>query len=266
MLSNSKKLIAVIGATGHQGGAVVRTLQAGGQFKVRALTRNPDKHRALAEEVVEADLNRPETLAAAFKGAYGVFLVTTSSLEGTDERKQGTAAVKAASDAGVKHVVWSTLPDVEAISGSKFHVGSDSSDRIALANSQAPDQVFDVDSTECPSPEPLNATIHSMRNEIMKTLLTVFKTNDSFTSMMARLTLGLVMFLHGAQKVLGWFGGYGFSATMNFFTEQLRIPALFAFLAMAAEFAGSIGLIAGFLSRVSAFGIAVTMLVAAFMV
>src|SRR3989454_2494180 len=116
MLSNNKKLIAVIGATGHQGGAVVRALQANGQFKVRALTRNPDKHRDLADEVVEADLNRPETLAAAFKGAYGVFLVTTSSLEGTDERKQGAAAVQAAKDAGVKHVVWSTLPDVEAIS------------------------------------------------------------------------------------------------------------------------------------------------------
>src|SRR5882757_7982061 len=122
VLSNDKKLIAVIGATGQQGGAVVRALQAGGQFKVRALTRNPDKHRDLADEVVEADLNRPETLAAAFKGAHGVFLVTTSSLEGTDERKQGAAAVKAASDAGVKHLVWSTLPDVEAISGSRFHV------------------------------------------------------------------------------------------------------------------------------------------------
>src|SRR5437867_6165238 len=122
MLSNSKKLIAVIGATGHQGGAVVRALQAGGQFKVRTLTRNPDKHRDLADEVVKADLNRPETLAAAFKGAYGVFLVTTSSLEGTDERKQGAAAVQAARDAGVKHLVWSTLPDVEVTSGGKFHV------------------------------------------------------------------------------------------------------------------------------------------------
>src|SRR6266508_596834 len=122
MLSNNKKLIAVIGATGQQGGGVVRALQASGQFKVRALTRNPDKHRELAEEVVEADLNRPETLAAAFKGAYGVFLVTTSSLEGTDERKQGAAAVQAARDAGVKHVVWSTLPDVKVISGGKFHV------------------------------------------------------------------------------------------------------------------------------------------------
>src|SRR6266851_1174754 len=122
VLSNNKKLIAVIGATGQQGGGVVRALQAHGQFKVRALTRNPDKHRDLAEEVMEADLNRPETLAAAFKEAYGVFLVTTSSLEGTDERKQGAAAVQAAKDAGVKHLVWSTLPDVEAISGGKFNV------------------------------------------------------------------------------------------------------------------------------------------------
>src|SRR5213082_1682823 len=68
MLSNNKKLIAVIGATGHQGGGVVRALQARGQFKVRALTRNPDKHRELAEEVVEADLDKPETLKTAFEG------------------------------------------------------------------------------------------------------------------------------------------------------------------------------------------------------
>src|SRR6266852_3056321 len=100
----------------------------------------------------------------------------------------------------------------------------------------------------------------------MKPLLTLFKTNDSLTPLIARLTLGLVMFPHGAQKALGLFGGYGFSGTMNFFTGQMHIPALFAFLAIAAEFAGSIGLITGFLSRVSAFGIAVTMLVAAFMV
>src|SRR6202049_3337854 len=122
MSSNSKKLIAVIGATGQQGGAVVRALQAQGQFKVRALTRNPGKHRDLADEVVEADLNRPETLKAAFAGAHGVFLVTTSGLEGTDEFTQGTAAVRAAKDADVKHFVWSTLPDVEAISAGRFDV------------------------------------------------------------------------------------------------------------------------------------------------
>jgi uncharacterized protein YbjT (DUF2867 family) len=76
MSSSNQKLIAVIGATGHQGGAVVRALQARGQLKVRALTRNPDKHRGLADEVVEADLDRPETLKAAFKGTYGVSLAT----------------------------------------------------------------------------------------------------------------------------------------------------------------------------------------------
>src|SRR5258708_7619633 len=83
MLSNGKKLIAVIGATGQQGGGVVRALQASNQFKVRALTRNPGKHRELADEVAEADLDRPETLRTAFEGAHGVFLVSTSSLEGT---------------------------------------------------------------------------------------------------------------------------------------------------------------------------------------
>jgi uncharacterized protein YbjT (DUF2867 family) len=122
MLSNDKKLIAVIGATGQQGGGVVRALQASGEFKVRALTRNPDKHRQLADEVVNADLDRPETLEAAFKGAYGVFLVTNAGEKGTDELKQATAAVRAAKDAGVKHFVWSTLPNVEAISGGKFDV------------------------------------------------------------------------------------------------------------------------------------------------
>jgi uncharacterized protein YbjT (DUF2867 family) len=121
-LSNNKKLIAVIGATGQQGGAVVRALQAGGQFKVRALSRNPDKHRELADEVVKADLSRPETLRAAFEGAHGVFLVTNNWEPGTDELKQATAAVSAARDAGVKHFIWSTLPDVEAISGGKFDV------------------------------------------------------------------------------------------------------------------------------------------------
>jgi uncharacterized protein YbjT (DUF2867 family) len=120
--ADSKKLIAVIGSTGQQGGGVVRALQASGQFKVRALTRNPGKHRDLGDEVVKADLERPETLNAAFEGAHGVFLVTNFWEQGTDELKQATEAVRAAKDAGVKHFIWSTLPDVEAISGGKFHV------------------------------------------------------------------------------------------------------------------------------------------------
>jgi len=136
-MASNKTLIAVSGATGQQGGAVVRALQAGNQFKVRALSRNPDKHRDLAEEVVKADLNRPETLKAAFEGAHGVFLVTNFWEEGTDELKQATAAVRAAKDAGVKHFVWSTLPNVEAISGGKFDVphftGKAKADRIVQA-------------------------------------------------------------------------------------------------------------------------------------
>ena len=112
----------MVGATGQQGGGVVRALQASSQFKVRALSRNPGKHRELAGEVVEADLNRPETLKAAFEEAHGVFLVTNFQEAGTDEHKQATAAVRAAKDAGVKHFVWSTLPNVEAISGGKFDV------------------------------------------------------------------------------------------------------------------------------------------------
>src|SRR5258706_15369744 len=100
--SNNKKRIAVIGATGQQGGGVVRALQAGGNFKVRALSRNPGKHRELGDEVVEADLDRPETLTAALKGAHGVFLVTNFWEVGANERNQATAAVHAAEGAGAK--------------------------------------------------------------------------------------------------------------------------------------------------------------------
>ena len=121
-MANTKKLIAVIGATGLQGGAVVRALQASGEFKVRALTRKPAEHPRLGDEVVLADLNRPETLKAAFAGAHGVFLVTNAWEAGADEIKQAHAAVSAAKDAGVQHFIWSTLPNVETISGGKLHV------------------------------------------------------------------------------------------------------------------------------------------------
>src|SRR5258706_976787 len=122
MGQTNQEVIAVVGASGQQGGAVARAIRAGNQFQVRALTRNPAQHRELAGEVVEADLNRPETLASAFHGAYGAFLVTNFQEHGADELKQATAAIHAARDAGVRHFVWSTLPDVEAISKGKFHV------------------------------------------------------------------------------------------------------------------------------------------------
>ncbi|APG93142.1 NmrA/HSCARG family protein [Sinorhizobium americanum] len=122
MASNDKKLIAVFGATGNQGAGVVRALKANGQFKVRALSREPGKYQGLADEVVAADLERPETLAAALEGAHGVFLVTNFWQEGADEIKQATAAIQAAKAAGVNHLIWSTLPNVEAISDGKFDV------------------------------------------------------------------------------------------------------------------------------------------------
>jgi uncharacterized protein YbjT (DUF2867 family) len=123
MQTNTKKLIAVIGSTGNQGGGVVRALQATGKFRVRALTRDPSKYSGSADEVAAADLTRPETLKAAFEGAYGVFAVTNFwEAGGIDEVAQGDAAVRAAKDAGVEHFVWSTLPNVEAISGGKYHV------------------------------------------------------------------------------------------------------------------------------------------------
>ena len=89
--------------------------------------------------------------------------------------------------------------------------------------------------------------------------------NDSATTIL-RLVLGVVFFAHGAQKMLGWFGGYGFSGTMGFFTGVMHIPAVFAFLAIAAEFFGGLGLIFGLLTRVAAFGILCNMIVAVTMV
>lgn len=90
----------------------------------------------------------------------------------------------------------------------------------------------------------------------------LMKTSDDFAVTLLRLALGVVFFAHGAQKVLGWFGGYGFQATLGFFTQQMHIPAALAVLAIAAEFLGGIGLLIGFLGRVAAFGIATDMVVA----
>jgi len=90
----------------------------------------------------------------------------------------------------------------------------------------------------------------------------LFVTDDNMATAILRLVLGVVFFAHGAQKMLGWFGGYGFSGTMGFFTGPMHIPAPFAFLAIAAEFFGGLGLILGFLTRIAAFGIAVNMVVA----
>ncbi len=99
----------------------------------------------------------------------------------------------------------------------------------------------------------------------MKALTHLLRTGNGIDALLLRVVLGAVMFPHGAQKVLGWFGGYGFSGTMTAFTQNMHIPALFAFLAIAAEFAGALGLIVGLTTRVAAFGVGVTMAVAATM-
>src|ERR1700694_3416434 len=87
----------------------------------------------------------------------------------------------------------------------------------------------------------------------------LINTTDDLAITILRLVLGVVFFAHGAQKALGWFGGYGFSGTMAFFTQQAHIPAAFAFLAICAEFLGGIGFILGLLGRVGAFWIGLHM-------
>jgi putative oxidoreductase len=97
----------------------------------------------------------------------------------------------------------------------------------------------------------------------MKILL---QTDDAWSSLVLRVTLGLVMFPHGAQKVFGWFGGFGFSGTMGFFTSQLHIPAVLAFLVIMAESVGAVMLIIGLVTRFAALGIACVMVGAIWLV
>ena len=94
----------------------------------------------------------------------------------------------------------------------------------------------------------------------------ILRTHDDVSATILRITLGMVMLPHGAQKVLGWFGGHGFSGTMHFFTDTMGIPYVFALMAVLAESLGAIGLIAGFFTRLCAFGVGTTMAVAALMV
>jgi putative oxidoreductase len=86
------------------------------------------------------------------------------------------------------------------------------------------------------------------------------QTDRDWVGTLLRWTLAIVIFPHGAQKVLGWFGGYGFSGSLGFFTETLGIPAFVAVLVFAAEFLGPIALAAGFFSRIAAAGIGAVML------
>ena len=116
----SKKIIAVVGATGAQGGGLVRAIQsdASGDFTARALTRdvNSDKAKALAAlgaEVVQTDIDDAASVNKAFEGAYGAYCVTFFWAHFSPEKEQAEAATmaQAAKRAGLKHVIWSTLED-----------------------------------------------------------------------------------------------------------------------------------------------------------
>ena len=117
---SDKKIIAVMGATGSQGGGVVRAIQSdpGGGFKARAITRDPnsDKAKALKDlgaEVVAADIDDEASLRKAFTGAYGAYCVTFFWAHFSPEKEQQNARnmANAAKAAGLQHVIWSTLED-----------------------------------------------------------------------------------------------------------------------------------------------------------
>jgi uncharacterized protein YbjT (DUF2867 family) len=117
----TKRIIAVFGATGAQGGGLVRAIAAdkNGPFTARAITRDPSsvKARPLADlgvEVVAGDTDNPSTLGAALAGAYGAYCVTNywEHLDADREGRQAEAMARATKAAGVRHVVWSTLEEV----------------------------------------------------------------------------------------------------------------------------------------------------------
>lgn len=93
----------------------------------------------------------------------------------------------------------------------------------------------------------------------IKGLLT---TKGGWVPLVLRIGLAVAIFPHGAQKVLGWFGGYGFGATMNYFTESMHLPTVLAFLAIMAEFLGPLMLASGFATRLGAFAIGCNMVAA----
>lgn len=92
----------------------------------------------------------------------------------------------------------------------------------------------------------------------------IFDTDAHWDGLALRLGLGLMMFPHGAGKLLGWFGGSGYSATMNAMTEGMGVPAIFALAAILTEFFGGFALLLGLATRVAALGVGFTMLVASY--
>ena len=85
----------------------------------------------------------------------------------------------------------------------------------------------------------------------------IFNTNNDWTGLVTRLSIGLILFPHGAQQMLGKFGGYGFSGTMGFLRDTLHLPWLIAFLVITIQFFGSLSLVTGFASRLWSIAIAV---------
>jgi putative oxidoreductase len=94
----------------------------------------------------------------------------------------------------------------------------------------------------------------------------LMRTDDDLAGLIARLGLGIVFLPHGLQKTLGLFGGYGFSGTMQFFTQQAHLPAFVAFLIILTESLGALSLIFGALGRVGALGVACLMVAAILLV
>ena len=88
----------------------------------------------------------------------------------------------------------------------------------------------------------------------------LFSTGQDWTLTAIRIILGVVFFAHGAQKMLGWFGGAGLKETIRTMHEYIHVPIPLAFLAVSSEFFGGLGLIVGLLSRVAAIGIGFTMI------
>jgi uncharacterized protein YbjT (DUF2867 family) len=123
----TKRTIAVVGGTGSQGGGVVDALVASGHYAIRVASRNPASAAAEAlkkrgVQVVRGDLLEPSSLRAAFEGAHGAFLVTNfwDPSQMQKEKEIGDAAVKEARAAGVQHLIWSTLPDAEKLTGGRL--------------------------------------------------------------------------------------------------------------------------------------------------
>lgn len=116
-----------------------------------------------------------------------------------------------------------------------------------------------MNTSSSPTASPFGWTTTPSGLTLAGVLRTLVRTDADLAPLLLRVVLGLVMFPHGAQKVLGWFGGYGFSGTMGYLTGTIGLPFAIALLVLAAEFLGAIALVAGLAGRVAALGIGAVM-------